>query len=60
VSPLPVQMEDHWSPVPGVDPGRARLMWFMRVGDTQQVAELARLGWLAWRPWTWCPGSGCT
>jgi 2'-5' RNA ligase len=44
VSPLPVQMEDHWSPVPGVDPGRARLMWLMRVGDAQQVAELARLG----------------
>jgi 2'-5' RNA ligase len=44
VSPLPVHMEDHWSPVPGVDPGRARLMWLMRVGDAQQVAELARLG----------------
>jgi hypothetical protein len=37
-------MEDHWSLVSGVDPGRARLMWFMRVGDNPQVAELARLG----------------
>jgi 2'-5' RNA ligase len=37
-------MEDHWSPVPGVDPQRARLMWLMRVGDNPQVAELARLG----------------
>ena len=44
MSPLPAQMEDHWSLVPGVDPGRARLMWFMRVGDNPQVAELARLG----------------
>ena len=44
MSPLPVQMEDNWSSVPGVDPGRARLMWLMRVGDTQQVAELARFG----------------
>jgi 2'-5' RNA ligase len=44
VSPLPVQMEDQWSPVPGVDPGRPRLMWFMRVGDNAQVANLARVG----------------
>jgi 2'-5' RNA ligase len=44
VSPLPAQMEDHWSPVPGVDPQRARLLWLMRVGDNPQVAELARLG----------------
>jgi 2'-5' RNA ligase len=44
VSPLPVQMEDHWSLAPEVDPGRARLMWFMRVGDNPQVAELARTG----------------
>lgn len=39
-----MQMEDHWSLAPGVDPERARLMWFMRVGDNPQVAELARLG----------------
>jgi 2'-5' RNA ligase len=44
VSPLPAQMEDHWSLLPGVDPRRARLMWFMRVGDNPQVAELVRLG----------------
>jgi 2'-5' RNA ligase len=44
VSPFPVQMENHWSPQPGVDPGRARLMWFMLLGDHPQVAELARLG----------------
>jgi 2'-5' RNA ligase len=44
VSPFPVQMEDHWSPQPGVDPGRARLMWFMLLGGHPQVAELARLG----------------
>ena len=44
MNPLPVRMEDHWSPEPGVDPGRARLMWLMLVGDHPQVAELARLG----------------
>jgi 2'-5' RNA ligase len=44
VSPLPAQMEDHWSPEPGVDPGRARLMWLMCVGDDARVAELARIG----------------
>jgi 2'-5' RNA ligase len=44
VSPLPVEMEDNWSPVPGVDPGRARLMWLMCVGDNPQVVELAQLG----------------
>jgi 2'-5' RNA ligase len=37
-------MEDHWLLQPDVDPGRARLMWFMLVGDCPQVAELARLG----------------
>jgi len=37
-------MEDHWLPRPDVDPARARLMWFMLVGDCPQVAELARLG----------------
>jgi hypothetical protein len=37
-------MEDHWLPQPGVDPDRARLMWFMLFGDQPQVAELARLG----------------
>jgi 2'-5' RNA ligase len=37
-------MEDHWLPQPDVDPSRARLMWFMLVGDCPQVAELARLG----------------
>jgi 2'-5' RNA ligase len=37
-------MEDHWQLEPGVDPRRARLMWFMRVGDHPQVAELARRG----------------
>jgi hypothetical protein len=44
VSPLPVQMEDHWSLAPGVDPGRACLMWFMCVGDNPQAVELAQLG----------------
>jgi 2'-5' RNA ligase len=44
VSPLPVRMEDHWRLAPGSDPGRARLMWFMTVGNYPQVAELARLG----------------
>jgi 2'-5' RNA ligase len=44
VSPRPVQMEDHWSLAPGVDPGRARLMWFMCVGDNPQAVELAQLG----------------
>jgi 2'-5' RNA ligase len=44
VSPLPVQMEDHWSLAAGIDPGRARLMWLMLVGDNPQAAELARLG----------------
>lgn len=43
MSPFPVQMEDHWSPGPGADPGRARLMWFMRMGADPQVAGLARL-----------------
>jgi len=37
-------MEDHWLPQPEVDPGRARLMWFMLVGECPPVAELARLG----------------
>jgi 2'-5' RNA ligase len=37
-------MEDHWLLPPDTDPGRARLMWFIRVGDTPQVAELAQLG----------------
>jgi len=37
-------MEDHWQHELGVDPGRARLMWLMRVGDHPEVAELARLG----------------
>jgi 2'-5' RNA ligase len=44
VSPFPAQMEDHWCLEPGVDPGRARLMWFMLFGDDPQVAGLARLG----------------
>jgi 2'-5' RNA ligase len=44
VSPFPAQMQDHWSQQPGVDPRRARLMWFMLLGDHPQVAELARLG----------------
>jgi 2'-5' RNA ligase len=44
VSPLPVQMEDHWVPEPGVDTTRPQLMWFMLFGDHPQVAELARLG----------------
>jgi 2'-5' RNA ligase len=42
VSPLPVQMEDHWSPQPGVDPARTQLMWFMLLGDNPDVAELVR------------------
>lgn len=44
MSPFPVRMEDHWSAQPGVDPGRARLMWLMLVGNHPQVAELAQLG----------------
>jgi 2'-5' RNA ligase len=44
LSPFPVQMEDHWSAQPGVDPDRAQLMWFMLVGDNPQVTELVRLG----------------
>jgi hypothetical protein len=37
-------MEDHWVPEPGVDPDRARLMWFMRFGHDPQVTGLVRLG----------------
>jgi 2'-5' RNA ligase len=37
-------MEDHWRLPPGSDPGRARLMWLMPVGDHPQIAQLARLG----------------
>jgi 2'-5' RNA ligase len=37
-------MEDHWLLQPDADPGRARLMWFIRVGNCPQVAELAQLG----------------
>lgn len=44
MSPLPARLEDHWAPEPGVDPCRARLMWFMLVGDNPQVAELACQG----------------
>lgn len=44
MSPLPARLENHWAPEPGVDPSRARLMWFMLVGDNPQVAALARQG----------------
>ena len=44
MSPFPVQMQDHWTPEPGADPTRQRLMWFMLFGDQPQVAELARIG----------------
>lgn len=44
MSPYPAQMEDHWTLEPGVDPARAQLMWLMTVGDSPQVAELARAG----------------
>lgn len=44
MSPLPARMEDHWRLHLQVDPGRARLMWLMLVGDDPPVAELARLG----------------
>ena len=44
MSPLPVQMENHWSPEPGVDPARAQLMWFMLLAGHPQVARLTRLG----------------
>jgi 2'-5' RNA ligase len=37
-------MENHWLLPPDTDPGRARLMWFIRVGNCPQVAELAQLG----------------
>ena len=44
MSPFPAQMKDHWLPQPGVEPGRARLMWFMLFSEHPQVVELARLG----------------
>ena len=44
MSPFPVQMEDHWSPQPGVDPARTQLMWFMLLGDQPEVVELVRIG----------------
>lgn len=44
MSPLPVQLQDHWLPEPGADPARQRLMWFMLFGDQPQVADLARTG----------------
>jgi len=44
VSPFPRQMEDHWSPEPGADPARTKLMWFMLLGDHDDVADLARTG----------------
>jgi 2'-5' RNA ligase len=44
VSPLPVQMENHWVSEPGVDATRPQLMWFMLLGDHPGVAGLARLG----------------
>ena len=44
MSPMPVMLEDHWAPQPGTDPGRAELMWFMRVGRNPQVTDLARTG----------------
>jgi 2'-5' RNA ligase len=44
VSPLPVQMEDHWVTQPGVDTTRPQLMWLMLFGDHPQVAGLARQG----------------
>lgn len=43
MSPLPVHMQNHWSPEPGADPARARLMWFMLFSDQPQVADLARI-----------------
>jgi len=45
VSPFPVQMEDHWRPEPGEDQDRARLMWFIRVGDYPAVAAMAEVAW---------------
>lgn len=44
MSPFPVQMEDHWSPEPGVDPARTQLMWFMLFGDHPQITGLAQIG----------------
>lgn len=44
MSPLPVQMEDHWALEPGVNPRRAELMWFMCFGHDQRVTDLARIG----------------
>ncbi len=44
MSPLPVQMEDHWVTPPGVDTTRSQLMWLMLFGDDPQVVGLARLG----------------
>ena len=44
MSPLPVQMENHWAPEPGQDPRRAQLIWFIRTGGYPQAAELALLG----------------
>jgi 2'-5' RNA ligase len=37
-------MDDHWKFEPGTDLKRARLTWFIRVGDYEPVAQLARLG----------------
>lgn len=44
MSPFPARMEDHWAAESGVDSRRARLMWFILVGDNPQIAELARQG----------------
>jgi 2'-5' RNA ligase len=37
-------MQNHWTPEPGADPARQRLMWFMLFGDNAQVADLAQIG----------------
>ncbi len=44
MSPLPILMEDHWAPQPGIDPRRAELMWFMRVGQDPHITDLSRIG----------------
>ena len=42
MSPLPVQMENHWALEPGTDPRRAQLIWFIRAGGYPEVTDLAR------------------
>lgn len=63
MSPLPAQMQNHWTPEPGEDPARQRLMWFMLFGDDAQVVDLVHIGQyrLSGLPGLdRCRSSGCT